>query len=149
VSYATSNRPTFYGRLPEERERDNQLAERALFGELIPGRHLVDCCRHVKVAGVTYRNDDGRERQDIIRHSIAQFDEVTLERETDSAQDDNTVRVIAKVEDEPTIIGHLPRDTAAELAPQLDAGRNWRAIITRVGGFPTKGVSLMLYRLGI
>jgi hypothetical protein len=97
---------------------------------------------------VTYRNDDGRERQDIIRHGgIAQFDEATLDRVTDSDHDDNTIRVLAKIADEQTQLGHIPRDVSADLASQMDAGYKWRAIITRVAGFPTMGVSLMLYRM--
>lgn len=96
---------------------------------------------------MSYRNDDGRERQDLIRHGLAQFDEVTLERVTDAVYDDNTIRVFAIVDEEPAQLGHLPRETAQELAPQMDAGRTWKAIVARIGGFPTMGVSLMLYRL--
>lgn len=137
--------PTFYGRLPEERDRDNSRVESALFGELVPNRARIDRSIHAKVAGVTYRNENGRERQDLIA-AILQFDLVVLDRDPEQEHDSNTVRVMAMIEGELTHIGNLPRDVAVEVAPDIDSGRFWNAIVTRVGGFPTKGVSLMLYR---
>jgi hypothetical protein len=149
MSYASNaQHQTFYGRTPEERERDNQRAEKALFGELIPRRDQIDATMHCKVAGVTYRNDDGRERQDIIRYAgLAQFDAIHLERDHEQATDDNTVRVLVTVGHEMLQIGHLPRETASIVAPQIDHGCKWRGVITRAAGFPTVGVSVMLYRL--
>lgn len=130
-----------YSRTEDQREQDNARIERALRGELVPA---FDKAIHCKVAGVASANRDGRDRQQLIAE-LRQFDEVDLCRERNE-HDVNAVRVhlMTGACDQ---IGWLPREIAAEVARDIDAGGNWRALVTRVGGFPSKGVGLMLFRL--
>lgn len=128
---------------------------------------------HCKVAGVKFNNPDGSSRQAAIER-MAQFDLVELVRDPDDQWDANAVEVWARVpaigsrpsaigrtpqgaghgepradSRQPTAviqIGHLPAELAAELAPEMDAGTRWGAIVTRVGGYISRGVGLMLFR---
>lgn len=74
-----------------------------------------------KVVGVTYLNEDGSSRRDIIA-GLSSMDKVRLEREPDNKYDPNAVRVCILVGDKWQQIGYLPKDVAAELAPEFDAG---------------------------
>jgi hypothetical protein len=138
-------------RTPEQRTRDQQLVEKALFGELLPklyrgrdrsGRFLGgrSSVIHCKVVGVTHNNAGGRSRQKIIE-TMTQFEFVDLKWEP-CEWDPNAIQVLYRGEQ----IGHLPADLAADLAPRIGAGEPWSAITTRVGGSYTLGVSHMLFR---
>lgn len=107
--------------------------ERALRGELVPA---FDKTIHCKVAGVTHGD-----RPKLIE-ALRQFDFVDLQRERNE-HDDNAVRVHMG---DGAQIGWLPREITAEVAREIDGGRKWGALVTRVGGFPSKGVGLMLFR---
>lgn len=143
-------------RTPQERALDNALVERALGGKLIVP---YDRSIHTKTVGVTSTNPDGTSRQDVIA-KLRQFETVEIERNPDDHWDSNAIKVMATYFEEVKVrvgeipaglrrvqIGHLDKDVAAELAPAIDAGEQWRAIITKVGGKISLGVSLMLYRL--
>ena len=143
-----SGRPSFYGRTPDERDRDVERVELALRGRLFPLRKLNSKHAkivHTKVAGVTFPNEDGTLRQDLLR-AVRLFDQVKLERTPDSKHDRFAVAVIAEIDDEAYQIGNLPAECSADIGPSLDAGDTWQAVITRVGGFPSIGVTLMLLR---
>jgi hypothetical protein len=141
-------------RTPDERARDEQRVQQALLGELLPPH---DRRIHCKVVGVMSDNEDGSSRQQAIDR-MAQFDFGELVRDPESDYDHNEIEVWATVAPIPTArpapgettvrvkIGHLHREVSCELAPAIDAGEKWQAIATRVGGFPSLGVGLMLFR---
>lgn len=52
---------------------------------------------------------------------------LALRRDPGNAHDPNAIQVLAGDEQ----IGWVPRDLAAELAPELDAGRTWSAVALR------------------
>jgi hypothetical protein len=52
---------------------------------------------------------------------------LTLRRDPGNEHDPNAIRVLAGDEQ----IGWVPREVAAELAPDLDAGRAWSAVVLR------------------
>jgi hypothetical protein len=132
------------GRTRDERARDNDLVEQALLGELLPAGARDQGARriHCKVAGVTHMNPGGSSRQVAIGR-MAQFEFVRLERNPGDEHDPNAIKVLSPAG---TQIGHLPADLSAELAPKIDAGEQWSAIVTRVGGSYTLGVGLMIFR---
>ena len=51
-----------------------------------------------------------------------------LRRDRDNAHDDNAFAVHAASGEQ---VGWVPRELAAELAPDLDAGRSWSAVVLR------------------
>lgn len=58
---------------------------------------------------------------------------LTLVREPENEFDPNAVAVVAPNEEfGPHIIGHIPRHLAARLAPEMDAGVKWGAVLTNV-----------------
>jgi hypothetical protein len=127
-------------RTPEQRTRDQQLVEKALLGELLPKLERSSII-HCKVSGVTYKNADGRSRQEIIA-KLAQFEFVDLKWNPKDQYDPCAIEVLYRGE----MIGHIPAELAADLAPRIGTGEPWRAIATRVGGSYTLGVSLMLFK---
>jgi hypothetical protein len=54
-------------------------------------------------------------------------DPLTLQRDPGNEHDPNAIQVLAGGRQ----IGWVPRELAAELAPQIDAGRPWSAIVLR------------------
>ncbi len=145
-------------RTPEQRSLDEERVEAALLGRLLPSH---DRLIHAKVVGVTHNNADGSSRQDAIAR-IRQFDQVELVHNPKDEWDRNAIQVIAllaeperrrKGETEVRVgavrrvqVGHLEADLAIELAPALDRGEPWKAVVTRVMLLRTHGLSLMLYR---
>lgn len=69
------------------------------------------------VAGIMYKNDDGTDRQEILRR-CQEGDEVELVREPNNMYDPNAVAVYVGNEQ----VGYLFREEASEVAPLLDAG---------------------------
>jgi hypothetical protein len=128
-------------RTAAQRHRDEELVEKALLGQLLPshGQRI-----HTKVVGVMHHNADGSSRQDAIAKLI-QFDQVDLVRNPEDEYDRNAIKVIAAIEGRQIQIGHIDKDLAWKIAPKMDAGEKWRAIVTRVGTHISKGASLMLF----
>jgi hypothetical protein len=136
-------------RTPEQRTRDEVRVEQVLTGTIMP---ISDSWRHTKVVGVKFSNEDGSSRQAAIAE-MSQFDFVDLVHNPNDKWDKNAVRVLAALADRSSEgqtrriqIGHLDGALATELAPRLDAGEPWGAIVTRIADKITKGVCLMLFR---
>ena len=73
-----------------------------------------------KVAGVTFENRDGVNRQEALSEVARQGTiSIQVERESGNAHDSNAVLVLANGLD----VGYVPREIAADLAPYLDAGK--------------------------
>lgn len=56
-----------------------------------------------------------------------------LEREPDNEYDPNAVKVMAVHPNGDIELGHLPRDVAARVAPELDAGDRWTGAVYETG----------------
>ena len=75
-----------------------------------------------KVVGVTFRNDDGSSRQDIIAN-ITQDAPISIMREPTNRFDKNAIKVLYVDQQ----IGYIPREFAQILAPMMDSGRQFTA----------------------
>ncbi len=94
---------------------------------------------YTKVVGVTF--DD---RQTVIA-ALAPGDTLALRREPDNPHDPHAVRVAAP---DGRMIGYLRARVAGRIAPAMDAGGRYRAIVSRVtgGGDRTLGVNVHVQR---
>ena len=92
------------------------------------------------LAGVTFENDDGVNRQKIIA-KCGEGEIVRLVRDRENRHDPNAVRVVRESGDQ---IGWLPADIAKEIAPVMDREIMPDAVIVEVMGGtkdkPTLGV---------
>jgi HIRAN domain len=77
----------------------------------------------VNVAGA------GRHHADAIASSdaVAPGRRLELHRDPENEHDPNAIAVLAGGDQ----VGWVPRELAAELAPELDAGRPWTAVVLR------------------
>lgn len=79
---------------------------------------------HTKVVGVTFEG-----RQDLVRR-LAPGDELLIERDELNQYDSNAIAVVS----EHGQVGFLNRDMAAQLAPAMDGGARYSAVVTEVTG---------------
>jgi hypothetical protein len=95
------------------------------------------------VVGESRTNPDGRRRQDILC-DVEPGESAELVREVDNSHDANAVAVKIRGE----AVGYLARDEAAELAPLLDSGRPYQAIVHcirgGVPGYPSYGCQVSI-----
>lgn len=96
----------------------------------------TELARQTTLKGVAAENADGTSRQDIIRALLKEFGRrprlsLALLRERDNPHDSNA---IALARGDHGILGHLPRELAAELAPHLDTGQEAGALLTSIYG---------------
>ena len=95
------------------------------------------------IAGVTYQNDDGTKRQDIIGQCEI-GDLLNLKREPCNPYDPNAVGVHRQSGEQ---LGHLHRKEAAKIAPLMDKGSKFRVRILGINGWEDKeGVSIEVYQ---
>ena len=107
-------------------------------GELwIAGYHVIDpgsgrylareapelATRGLRVLGVAGARDHHAEALD--SDEVGPGRPLRLRRDPENAHDPNAIAVLASAGAQ---VGWVPRDAAAELAPQLDAGRPWSAV---------------------
>jgi hypothetical protein len=93
-------------------------------------------------------NEDGTDRQDLIG-KCAPYDALYLRREPENERDTNSVRVC---NEDGQGLGYLGRTTSAEIAPQMDAGRLWFAIVMGVEPTPAGKrfkLHLCVYRMTV
>lgn len=76
----------------------------------------------LKVVGVTFKNDDGSSRKDLIFNMCDQSP-IMLEREPNNKYDPNAIKVIT----DGGQIGYIGKDYSAILAEYMDAGRQFTA----------------------
>lgn len=113
-----------------------------------------------KVVGVTFQDEYPQNLREVQRLQKARVTldsthpnygkslEVEIERTPDNEHDTNAIALsVVGV----GMIGHVPRELAAELAPMLDAGEHWRAVVVAVvakEGVPDKpGIEVHLFRV--
>jgi hypothetical protein len=81
--------------------------------------------RGLRVAGVA---GAGRHHSEALnRDAVAPGKPLTLRRDPDNPHDPNAIAVDAEGEQ----VGWVPREVAEELAPELDTGRPWSAVVLR------------------
>jgi len=91
-----------------------------------------------KVVGVTAKNDDGSDRQKIIRKYVEAEETLLLEREPDNPFGKNAIAVHAAPLDEidhDDKIGYISHELAEELAPLMDSGHRITCmVLNKTGG---------------
>lgn len=80
------------------------------------------------VVGVTFENDDGGSRQEIIE-MLSEGDELVLEREFDNGYDENAIAVFDEFYAQ---IGYINKELASELAPLMDAGQRVKGSVSEI-----------------
>ena len=83
-----------------------------------------------KVVGVTRHNHDGSDRQ-VIAGQCQPGEQLKLRREPDNPQDANAIAVFRRNRDQ---LGYLSASLAEKLAPLLDAGTRFTAVVSEVTG---------------
>ena len=86
--------------------------------EALRERDLISC----GVAGAAAHHDDVLQGE-----AVQPGTALTLRRDPGNEHDPNAIRVVAGEGQ----LGWVPRELAAELAPKLDAGEEWSAVILR------------------
>jgi hypothetical protein len=94
---------------------------------------------HAKVAGVNFKNPDGRSRQQHIRKYCGTATPVILRRDPGNARDKNTVEVWVSApgllfQQSEVQIGLLDPQLAASIADHIDHGGTVTAEITEITG---------------
>jgi hypothetical protein len=82
-----------------------------------------------RIAGCTFRNLDGTDRQHLIRGAKA-FDLLELRREPDSPFDKYAVQIVSQAGQQ---LGYLEKHVARETARKMDAGEVWIGTVRSVG----------------
>jgi len=106
---------------------------------LPPVRHF-----YTKVAGVTYKNDDGTDRQEILS-TCSPLETLRLEHEDNNPHDANAIRVCTA---DGRQIGHLLRDVASDVWWRMQHHFIYEAISANVTGgtkdCPQLGMNILL-----
>jgi hypothetical protein len=133
-----------------------ELGERPAPRKLI--RNLPDIVKGIRVAGTSFADpiafavtDLDVNRTGTERFGGAGlgkwFDNISLIRDPNNEWDANAIRVYYKTE----MLGHVPREIAARLAPELDDGVEWKArcrFVIHPEHTSRPGVELAIKRLG-
>ncbi len=85
---------------------------------------------HTKVVGVTFDNDDGTNRQDILEKIKTGDKTISLKRDPNNAYDKNAIEVHSNY----GIVGFINADLAANLAGQMDSGKIVKAAVEEITG---------------
>ncbi len=104
----------------------------------------VDRHSHSRIAGLSHPNADGGSRRKILR-GCRRFESFLLVREPGNVFDPNAIMIFTSRDQ---MLGYLPRAKAAKIAPQMDQGKVWLALLLSVGGTAQHPATrLLLYRL--
>ena len=109
------------------------------------GKHS-DLHFHARMDRAYGLNEDGADRQELIA-KCRPYQALHLRREPENSHDSNSVQVCNEAGQK---LGYLERRSAAEIAPQLDAGRLWGALVRNVEPTPSgkrSKLHLCVYRL--
>lgn len=95
------------------------------------------------LAGESQINEDGTPRQRVLS-ALFPGEALTLRREPDNPHDGNAIAVMASHH----VIGYVPRDDAAQLAPLLDAGESPKVQLHQLTGgtaeYPLLGATICI-----
>jgi len=118
-------------RLEQEKERaekDRIIDER--YAQAMRTRHRIN-----KVAGVSFPNDDGTERQGIIKRCRV-GERLSLVRDENNSFSPFAIQVMRTTGEQ---LGYVPDHLASDLCFELESGRKvWGAISDLTGGTPSK-----------
>lgn len=81
----------------------------------------------LKVVGVTFPNEDGTVRQEIIK-AMTKDAPVILAREPHNLHDRNAI-MVSSIDGQ---VGYIGRDYAAILSPMMDGGKKFKARVSEV-----------------
>lgn len=99
----------------------------------------------LKVVGVTFNNDDGTSRQDIIK-GLTISSPLTLRREPTNRFDTNAIAVWASDKQ----VGYIGKDYASILAPMMDAGTQFSTIVGEVDYYKdTHYLHIIINEIGV
>lgn len=101
---------------------------------------------NTKIAGVTQNNEDGSNRQNILK-TCQPEDKLLLRREHYNKYDKNAIQILLKRTGKQ--LGYINREVTAEIAPYIDSGNSiWAEITSLTGGSaqkPTIGCNIRIY----
>ncbi|MGI6259988.1 MAG: HIRAN domain-containing protein [Anaerolineaceae bacterium] len=99
---------------------------------------------HTKLKGVTYENEDGRSRQEIIANDLKPGIELSIVREPENPHDSNTIAV--RTLSNGDRVGFLSADLASRFAPLMDSGQLITAVVKDITGSEqgNLGVNILL-----
>lgn len=86
----------------------------------------------VKITGVTFNNEDGTSRRDIISR-MTEHDSICLERDPLNQYDSNAVKVCVFKDGRNQQIGYLPKDIAEQLSPRMRRRETFPARVNACG----------------
>lgn len=81
----------------------------------------------LKVVGVTFNNDDGTSRQEIIK-AMTKDAPVTLTREPNNKYDPNAI-MVSSIDGQ---VGYIGKEYVKILAPMMDNGRKFSAVVDTI-----------------
>lgn len=87
----------------------------------------------LKVVGVTFSNDDGTNRQNIIK-TMAKNSPIMMSREPQNKFDTNAIKV-STIDGQ---VGYIGKDYSSILAPMMDSGRVFEAQVKETGEWKSK-----------
>jgi DNA-directed RNA polymerase subunit RPC12/RpoP len=120
-----------------ERHVTEEIERRSEY--LPPVRHF-----YTKVAGVTYKNDDGSDRQEILA-TCSPLETLHVEHDDNNPHDPNTIRVCTE---DGRQIGHLFRDVASDVWWRMQHHFTYAAISANITGgtedHPQLGMNIVL-----
>ena len=109
------------------------ILKTASVGDLVPPEMAnleVEDHYVVRVAGVSHQNDDGSHRQEILsRCKLGEL--LRLQRQPHHRHDKNAVQVLRQNGE---MLGFIPKNEARLMAPEMDNGRRYVAVLTTLDG---------------
>lgn len=98
----------------------------------------------LKVVGVTFTNEDGISRQDIIKE-LCSNDKITIRREPTNKFDTNAIAVWS----EKGQVGYIGKDYASIISPMMDGGAQFNVTIADIDEYKnTHYLHILLNEIG-
>ncbi len=131
-----------------QREREWAIERERRDRELAQARREADQFEHIisKVVGVTYPNDDGTERQDVIAR-CNEGEQLILQHDKENRFSEVATKVLRTTGEQ---LGHLPDSIAWDLYDTLHENAGWSVMgvtLNLTGGTPekpTRGCNILL-----
>lgn len=135
---------------PSAKRESGPTSVKIRLGEILPpelAQLELEDHYMLRVAGVSYENDDVSSRQEILaRCTVPEI--LRLVRQPNHRHDSNAIQVRRGNGE---MLGFIPRDEARLMAPELDKGRRYVAVLTTLdGGYgqkPTRGAGVLIVKI--
>jgi hypothetical protein len=107
-------------------------------------QRVVNYTIHSKIAGVSFNNDDGSSRQEIIRQFCHAGDPLTLKREPNNPYGRGNAIAVHLASGQQ--VGYIEHGLSRDLAPKIDAGTRLSVTVAEVTGTDqsTLGVNIAI-----